>query len=204
MARTTGSTAEATQRRILAAAQELFAERGYAGTSIRDIAERLSMTKAALYYHFPGKLDVLAALVEPWLRELDEIAGWAEHQRPLNREEALRRMIAFLAAPNPTFAILAGDPSASHDTAERLDIRARVERLERALAAGDPRELLAVRCALGAVRGGILGTRLRREAPFSDADLEAVLRAGLAAWDAARGAPAAAAPPASGSGVAGG
>ena len=63
MARTAGSHAEITQQRILEAARELFAERGYAGTSIRDIAERLSMTKAALYYHFPGKQDVLVALV---------------------------------------------------------------------------------------------------------------------------------------------
>jgi AcrR family transcriptional regulator len=187
MARTIGSTAEITQRRILEAAQELFAERGYAGTSIRDIAERLSMTKAALYYHFPGKRDVLAALVEPWLRELDEVAEWAEFQRPLDREEALRRMIAFLASPNPTFAILASDPSASHDTAERLSIHERIRHLEHAFAGDDPAELLAVRCALGTVRGGILGTRLRRDAEFTDAEIEAVLRAGLAAWDAARG-----------------
>src|ERR1700755_164201 len=98
MARTTGSTAEITERRILEAARELFTERGYAGTSIRDIAERLSMTKAALYYHSQNKQDVLAALVEPWLREMDELAAWAEPQHPLDREEALRRTIAFLAS----------------------------------------------------------------------------------------------------------
>jgi AcrR family transcriptional regulator len=187
MARTIGSTAEATQRRILDAAEELFAERGYAGTSIRDIAERLSMTKAALYYHFPGKLDVLAALVEPWLLEIDELAAWAETQRPLDRREALRRMIAVLADPGPTFAILAGDPSATHETAARLDVHARVERLEHALAGDDPAGLLAVRCALGAIRGGILNTRFRRRAALTADELDAVLAAGLAAWDAAAG-----------------
>jgi AcrR family transcriptional regulator len=45
---TTGSTAEATRSRILGAAGELFAERGYAGTAIRDIVARLGVTKAAL------------------------------------------------------------------------------------------------------------------------------------------------------------
>jgi AcrR family transcriptional regulator len=185
MARTIGSTRQATQRRILDAAQELFAERGYAGTSIRDIAERLSMTKAALYYHFPGKLDLLAALVEPWLQELDELAAWAELQQPLDRREALRRMIVVLADPGPTFAILASDPSATHEIAARLHIHERLERLEHALASADPAELLAVRCALGTVRGGILNTRFRRGTPLTPDELDAVLAAGLAAWHAA-------------------
>jgi AcrR family transcriptional regulator len=181
MARTAGSTAEATHQRILDAAQQLFRERGYAGTSIRDIAERLSMTKAALYYHFPGKLDLLAALVEPWLRQLDELAVWAEGQHPLDRREALRRMIAVLADPGPTFAILAGDPSATHEAAAKLNIRERAGRLEHALAGDDPAQLLAVRCALGAVRGGILSTRFREGTTPAPEELDAVLAAGLAA-----------------------
>jgi AcrR family transcriptional regulator len=191
MARTTGSTAEITQRRILDAARDLFAERGYAGTSIRDIAERLEMTKAALYYHFPGKQDVLAALVEPWLQEIDTLAAWAEAQRSIDREAVLRAMINHLAAPNPTFGLLLTDPSAMHDSATRLNARPRLRRLERALAGGDDdRELLAVRCALGAVRAGILGTLLERsgaDTVFVPRELEAVLHAGLAAWDAALG-----------------
>jgi TetR/AcrR family transcriptional regulator, cholesterol catabolism regulator len=43
---------------ILEAAAELFASRGYAGTSIRDIAEAVSMKTASLYYHFPSKEDL--------------------------------------------------------------------------------------------------------------------------------------------------
>jgi AcrR family transcriptional regulator len=187
MARTTGSTAEITRERILDAARELFAERGYAGTSIRDIAERLAMTKAALYYHFPGKQDVLAALVEPWLLEIDALAEWAEGHRPVDRREALRRTIAYLAAPNPTFGLLISDPSAMHDSAARLNARARMGRLERALAADDDRELLAVRCALGAIRSGTLGTLLARggERGLSRDEIDAILAAGLAAWNAA-------------------
>jgi AcrR family transcriptional regulator len=187
MARTTGSTAEITRERILEAARELFAERGYAGTSIRDIAERLDMTKAALYYHFPGKQDVLAALVEPWLLEIDALAGWAERHPPVDRREALRRTIACLAAPNPTFGLLISDPSAMHDSATRLNARARMRRLERALADGDERELLAVRCALGAVRAGTLGTLLERGADrgLTHDEIDAILVAGHAAWNAA-------------------
>ena len=41
-----------TRQRIQAVALELFTEQGYEKTSLREIAERLNVTKAALYYHF--------------------------------------------------------------------------------------------------------------------------------------------------------
>jgi AcrR family transcriptional regulator len=59
-----------TRERILDTAAELFSERGYAGTSIRDIAERLDVTKAALYYHFASKAEILHALVDKPLESM--------------------------------------------------------------------------------------------------------------------------------------
>ena len=51
-----------TRQRILDVALDLFTEQGFDGTSLREIAERLSVTKAALYYHFESKDDILLAL----------------------------------------------------------------------------------------------------------------------------------------------
>jgi AcrR family transcriptional regulator len=51
-----------TRERILDIALELFADQGYDKTSLRDIAERLGTTKAALYYHFERKQDILLEL----------------------------------------------------------------------------------------------------------------------------------------------
>jgi AcrR family transcriptional regulator len=51
-----------TRERILDVALELFNEQGYDGTSLREIAERLGITKAALYYHFERKEDILLEL----------------------------------------------------------------------------------------------------------------------------------------------
>lgn len=51
-----------TRERILDIALELFTEQGYDKTSLRDIAERLGTTKAALYYHFERKEDILLEL----------------------------------------------------------------------------------------------------------------------------------------------
>jgi AcrR family transcriptional regulator len=54
--------AEATYQRIVTAARQLFAERGFRETSVRQIAERASVTDAALYYHFRSKRQILTAL----------------------------------------------------------------------------------------------------------------------------------------------
>ena len=51
-----------TRERILDVALDLFTEQGFDGTSLREIAERLGVTKAALYYHFESKDDILLAL----------------------------------------------------------------------------------------------------------------------------------------------
>ncbi len=50
------------RERILDTALELFIEEGYDKTSLRELAERLGVTKAALYYHFKSKADILLAL----------------------------------------------------------------------------------------------------------------------------------------------
>jgi AcrR family transcriptional regulator len=51
-----------TRQRILDVALDLFTEHGYDGTSLREIAEKLGITKAALYYYFPSKEDIFLAL----------------------------------------------------------------------------------------------------------------------------------------------
>lgn len=54
---------QTTKERILEAALTLFAERGRGGTSMRDIAEALGITKGALYRHYEGKEAIFAAII---------------------------------------------------------------------------------------------------------------------------------------------
>lgn len=56
--------------RILTTATALFVERGYEGVAMREIAEACGITKAALYYHFDGKADVLNAIFRGYLAEI--------------------------------------------------------------------------------------------------------------------------------------
>ena len=53
-----------TKERILDEALKLFAQRGYMGTSMNDIADRLEVTKAALYKHYKSKQEILDSIVE--------------------------------------------------------------------------------------------------------------------------------------------
>ena len=55
---------EATRRKIIVAAVELFNEIGYPATGLGDIIERAEMTKGALYYHFDSKESVATAIIE--------------------------------------------------------------------------------------------------------------------------------------------
>ena len=70
-----------TKERIPDVALTLFAERGYAGTSMRDIAGALGITKGALYRHYTGKEAVLAAIVAR-MEALDTAEAEA-HEMPL-------------------------------------------------------------------------------------------------------------------------
>ncbi|MFC8616853.1 TetR/AcrR family transcriptional regulator [Micromonospora purpureochromogenes] len=76
MRESTGGTRE----RIQAVALELFTEQGYERTSLREIAERLNVTKAALYYHFKSKDEIVNSLVEDRVRRIDELIAWARSQ----------------------------------------------------------------------------------------------------------------------------
>src|SRR6266540_2294512 len=72
-----GLTARA---RIQEVALSLFIEEGYDKTSLREIAERLGVTKAALYYHFPTKEEIVESLTQDRLAAIEELIAWARTQ----------------------------------------------------------------------------------------------------------------------------
>jgi AcrR family transcriptional regulator len=71
-----------TREEIRQVALELFAHKGFEQTSLREIAERLDITKAALYYHFPSKEELLGDVVEPIVADLGEFLAEAERRMP--------------------------------------------------------------------------------------------------------------------------
>ena len=97
-----------TRARIQAVALELFAEQGYDKTSLREIAERLDVTKAALYYHFKSKEDIVASLVEDYFGQIDELVAWGRTlpKTSASRAEVLRRYFDIVAGGSGVFRML--------------------------------------------------------------------------------------------------
>jgi AcrR family transcriptional regulator len=97
-----------TRARIQQVALELFAEQGYDKTSLREIAERLDVTKAALYYHFKSKEDIVRSLVEDYFGQIDALIAWAKTQprTPATRDEILSRYVQIVADGSDVFRML--------------------------------------------------------------------------------------------------
>ena len=108
------------RRVILRAAERLFAERGYARTSMKRLADAVGVTDAALYNHFGSKREILEALYEE--RGFYQAIDVLEHLpavRPLHRQLMLTALAsADLWAQNADFLriviseVLAGDATA--------------------------------------------------------------------------------------------
>ncbi|AJE83246.1 TetR family transcriptional regulator [Streptomyces albus] len=106
-----------TRQRIQDVALELFAEQGYEKTSLREIAERLEVTKAALYYHFKTKEDILISVFQDLTGPLDELVAWGEAQeRTLEfKKELLRRYSEALNQAAPLFRFMQENQAALRD-----------------------------------------------------------------------------------------
>ncbi|MDA8060940.1 MAG: helix-turn-helix domain containing protein [Actinomycetota bacterium] len=176
-----------TRERILDVALELFTDQGYEETSLREVSDRLGLTKAALYYHFERKEDILLALhlrlhavgaralealsrsevaagdVGAWLAALDAFVDEAIANRALftfhlRNERALERHVS----------------PEDHDHADHDDM----QRQLRAILASPslPVELrVRLACALGAALGTLFGAG-EVFAEVADAELSRLVR----------------------------
>jgi AcrR family transcriptional regulator len=178
-----------TRVRILDTALELIAEKGFAGTSTRELSERLGFTKAALYYHFRTKDDLLAALIAPALSDLAALVDddATPHPEPAVRRDLLFRYVDLVATHRNLIQVVSQDPSvARRPTLGRsLELYGRLSQLLSGQEHPDTTQRAFVRAALGAIHAVLL-----HSAP--DDDLEAVREAARIAGGRALGLPASA------------
>ncbi len=101
-----------TRQRILEVSARLFSERGFAGTSIRDIATALDVSKAALYYHFPSKEAILTEIVAQPLAKVHAILGEPHRLSDrAGREAFVRQAVGALSANGPEMMAVFRDPA---------------------------------------------------------------------------------------------
>ena len=113
---------------ILRRARDLFARHGYRGTSIRQLTSGLGLTPAALYYHFTGKEDVLAGVLDPMAHDGEAIiARMAELEpTPEALREVLDRYFDLLARHIVAFRFVADDVDVQQSAVgQRLRAQAR-------------------------------------------------------------------------------
>src|SRR4030095_6501778 len=93
-----GEPAGSTKARILAAAQEVFAVKGFDGASTREIAARAGVNISSLHYHWDSKEALYRAIFERIYQQLSEIlAGVIERPRqPLVRHETIRKSMELI------------------------------------------------------------------------------------------------------------
>jgi TetR/AcrR family transcriptional regulator len=90
-----------TRDRVLQVAQALFAERGYRGTSLRDIAKRIGIKAPSLLHHFPSKQQLYLAVLDKMFESLEDAANaiaWGRESRQERMRQAIGDTIDFIAS----------------------------------------------------------------------------------------------------------
>ncbi len=168
---------EARPAEILGAALELFAEKGFSGTRLEDVAARAGLSKAAIYLYFDGKMALLRALVQEMAGANLAVAG-SNCAKPCGEvAPLLRQILVFMsgaAAPHALSGVDEGGdfgkPGSSRDRSLYLDnvIRHGLPLFEgliaRGIAAGEFRSLdpsLAAKSLISPMLLAAIWNRLR-------------------------------------------
>ncbi len=176
----------ATRTRIVVAAMELFWEKGYQSTSVADLLQRAGIHSGSLYHFFPGKQDVLLAVLDLYHGGIDEMLlapVWQDVADPIERVFALlakyRELIVqtdcTYGCPIGSLALELHEPDPPVRTRLAANFTAWVDAIERCLVdAGarlppdvDRRALAGF--VLTTMEGGVMLARTYRDVAMFDA-----------------------------------
>jgi len=142
-----------TREQILEAALRLFAQQGYDSTSLRQIAEDQGLTKAALYYHFPAKEQLLLELTRPFIDGLSELLTENRALDKPDPESLLSSYLDLFYTHLEVLGVLASDPATLNHPDIGQRARALVIGIRHLLAGSEASAERNVRaaCALGVI-----------------------------------------------------
>ena len=173
-------TRTAAQTRVLDAAYRLFADKGVSATSLQMIADAMGVTKAAIYYQFKTKDEIVIALTERQLAGLEDVldAAEAEPSRPRARELLLERVIDIAVADRRLVSVLQFDPVVVRLLAEHPPFQQFITRLYRAMLGDEADTAARVHAAMmsGAISVAVMHPLV---ADISDEELKAQLLASM-------------------------
>jgi AcrR family transcriptional regulator len=152
-------TRSVAQTRILDAALKLIGEHGVSGTSLQMIADKIGVTKAAVYHQFKTKEEIVIALTERELGGLEEAleAAEAEQSNSRARELLLERVIDVAIERRGAASTLQFDPVIVRLLAEHKPFQQFIQRLYSVLVGdgGDDGQVTAAMLS-GAIAVGVM------------------------------------------------
>lgn len=119
------------QTRVVAASLELFAQHGVGGTSLQMIADSIGVTKAAVYFQFKTKHEIVLAAAEDELARLESVvnAAEAESSRARRQDVLLTRIVDLSVDRRRTVSVILSDPVVLRFFKDHVRYRAVVGRL---------------------------------------------------------------------------
>ncbi|MGV0744124.1 TetR/AcrR family transcriptional regulator [Mycolicibacterium sp. XJ870] len=164
------------RERVLEAALALFAEHGVNGTSLQMIADRLGVSKAAVYYQFHSKDEIVLAVVQPVFDDIARLVRIAEVMSTpdAQREVAVSGMVELAVRHRRLTAVFHGDPATDSLVHSREELQDTIERLTTILLGPEPDT--AGRIVIAMLSAGIYGSATDPELnDVDDAELHRVL-----------------------------
>jgi TetR/AcrR family transcriptional repressor of nem operon len=184
----THAPAPSTRDRLIQTAMQLFWEKGYGSTSVADVLHAAGVNSGSLYHFFPGKQDLLLAVLDAYRGGIDEMLlapAWKGVDDPIERVFALlaRYRLGIVqtdcvyACPIGSLALEIHEPDPPVRKALAANFKAWTDAVEACLAAAGPRlprtldrrEL--ARFVLTAMEGGVMQARTHRDPAYFDSSV---------------------------------
>lgn len=140
----------ATRQKLIEAAIDLFRRHSVAGTSLQMISDELGLTKSAIYHHFRTRDELVSAIMEPVVEELEKLVETAEAERGprAQAESMLTGYVTLAVSHRDLFPILTGDPGVAEFLRQRPRWAAIVKRQADLLAGAEPGAAGQIRAAI--------------------------------------------------------
>jgi AcrR family transcriptional regulator len=155
-----GPAPSAAQTRVIAAALELFSRNGVGGTSLQMIADEIGVTKAAVYYQYKTKDEIVLAAAEAELARVADVVHVAEAESSPKRarEAALTGIVDLAVARRRSVGTILSDPVIGRLFAQHRAFRDVMHRLRKLLFGEEsgPEARLRTAVLVAAISGAVM------------------------------------------------
>lgn len=146
--------------RVVTAAQALFLERGVHATSLQMIADSIGVTKAAVYFQFRSKREIILAVIAPAVARIAEVVASAETEKSSLRrfDVAVGGLVDVVIEQGQVASLLRRDTEVAEMVDADPEFRGLMARLDELLVGPEPAP--AARVALALAGGGLMAVGL--------------------------------------------